>query len=100
MLQRVEGVAGESWAQQILRDGTVELAFWLALLALLIAVAIYLAEKIRAKPAQQEPPASQLLSKCREWHSQGGLSDEEFRTIKTTLTTQLQQELRDSDETA
>jgi hypothetical protein len=31
-------------------------------------------------------------------NSKGGLSDEEFRTIKTTLTSQLQDELNDNGE--
>ena len=34
----------------------------------------------------------------RELHSQGELSDEEFRTIKTNLATQLQDELNDNGE--
>ena len=69
---------------------------WLAVLAVLVAVACYVIAKIRSAPAQKEPQASQWLSKYSELHSKGGLSDEEFRTIKTKLAEQLQDELNDN----
>jgi uncharacterized membrane protein len=72
---------------------------WLAVLAALIAVAAYLILKIRPKTVQNEPPASELLSKFRESHSRGELSDEEFRTIKTTLSAQLQEEVKGGGKT-
>ena len=70
-----------------------------AALAILVVIGIYVAGKIRAKAVQQEPSAIDLLTKFREMHGRGVLSDEEFRTIKTTLTERLQTELRDKDET-
>jgi uncharacterized membrane protein len=73
-----------------------QLVFWGAVLACLVVLGIYIAGKIRAKAIQQEPETSELMTKFGELHSQGVLSDEEFRTIKTTLTTQLQQELNDN----
>jgi uncharacterized protein YneF (UPF0154 family) len=76
-----------------------QLVLGVAALAIFVAIGIYLAGKIRAKAVQKEPPASELLTKFREMHSRGVLSDEEFRTIKTTLTERLQTELRDKDET-
>ena len=71
----------------------------IAVLAVLIATAWYVIGKIRPKPVQKERRASQWLSKFREMHSRGVLSDEEFRTIKTTLTERLQTGLKDEDET-
>jgi hypothetical protein len=68
----------------------------LAILACLMAVAWYAITKTRPKSVQNEPEASQLLTKFREMNSKGGLTDEEFRTIKTTLTSQLQDELSDN----
>ena len=50
------------------------LILWLAVLAALIAVAAYLVLKIRGKTLQSEPPASELLSKFRDLHSQGELT--------------------------
>jgi hypothetical protein len=75
------------------------LVLWVAALAILVAVGIYVAGKFRAKAVQKEPSASELLTKFREMHSRGVLNDEEFRTIKTTLTERLQTELRDEGET-
>jgi hypothetical protein len=69
-----------------------------AALAALVVVAAYLVAKIRPKPEKKEHLASQWLSKYSELHSKGGLSDEEFRTIKTKLAEQLQDELNDNGE--
>lgn len=74
-------------------------AFLIALLAMLLAGILYFHSKIHPKPAKKEPLASQWLSKYAELHSQGGLSDEEFRTIKTKLAERLQEELKDNGET-
>ena len=75
-----------------------DLVAWVALLAILVAIACYVIGKIRAESVQQEPGASELLSKFRDLHSQGDLSEAEFRTIRTTLAARLQQELRDDEE--
>jgi len=75
-----------------------KLILWGALLAVLVATLAYVIAKLRAEPAQQEPTASEMLSKFRELHSRGELSDEEFRTIKTTLAAQFQEELKGDGE--
>jgi uncharacterized membrane protein len=67
-------------------------------LAILVAVVSYVITKIRSKTVQKERGANQLLSNLRELHSQGELSDEEFRTIKTTLAAELQDELKGKGE--
>jgi hypothetical protein len=70
---------------------------WIAVLAavlMVLAGGLQLAKRIREKSLQQEPETGQFLIKCRELHSAGVLSDAEFRTIKTTLATQLQEELK------
>ena len=77
----------------------IGLMVWLAILAVLVAVANYVIGKVRAKAVQKEPVASELISKFRDLHSKGELSDAEFRTIKTRLAEQLQEELRDDDQT-
>ncbi|MGD0382417.1 MAG: hypothetical protein ABSA77_02770 [Thermoguttaceae bacterium] len=69
-----------------------------ALLAIMTAIAAYVILKIRAKTLQREPRARELLSKFREMHSRGVLTDAEFRTIKTALAEQLQKELNDNSE--
>lgn len=84
---------------RLLETVTPDLIIWIAVLAVLVVVAVYVVKKFRTETLQREPPASELLSKFREMHSRGELSDEEFRTIKTALSAQLQEELRDSDGT-
>jgi uncharacterized membrane protein len=84
--------------KRILELNPEEIILWIAVLAALVSVGFYLAGKIRRKSLQQEPTTVELLAKFRELHSRGVLSDAEFRTIKTTLTTQLQAELRDNGE--
>ncbi len=86
------GVAG--W---LLRSGIEELVLGLAGLAILIALAVYVLAKIRPHSAQHEHDAHQWMAKFRELHSQGGLSDEEYRTIKGTFNKQLRQELDDDN---
>lgn len=85
--------------QQILTIPGAELVIWATIGAMLIAVAFYVVGKIRPKSVQQEPTASELMSKFRELHSKGVLSDAEFRTIKTTLAVHLHDELKDTGET-
>jgi uncharacterized membrane protein len=85
--------------ERLWEAGLDELVIWAALLGIAVAVAYYVIGKVRTPPAQREPTASELMSKFRESHSQGGLSDEEFRTIKTTLAGRMQEELKDNGET-
>ena len=77
----------------------VELLGLLVVLAVVVVLAAVVIRKTRPKPLQQEPMASEMLSKYREMHSRGELSDAEFRTIKTKLAEHLQDELRDDGET-
>ena len=73
-----------------------ELFLWFAVLGLLTTVAVSLVLRIRAKTLQQEQALSELMSKFRDLHSQGGLTDAEYRTIKTTLAVKLRDELKDN----
>ncbi|MEO1497803.1 MAG: hypothetical protein AAFV43_11695 [Planctomycetota bacterium] len=64
-----------------------------ALLALVLAVAaatILLVRKWAGRTGQDVADASDLLSKFREVHAGGGLSDSEYRTIKTKLAPELE----------
>jgi uncharacterized membrane protein len=88
------------WWQRIAQSEWGLLVLWLAVLAILVAVAAYVITKVRSQPIQNERSASELLSKFRESHCRGELSDAEFRTIRTTLAAQVQEELRDDDQTA
>jgi hypothetical protein len=92
------GRAALGGMERFWQAGPESLILEAAALAILVAVAGYVITKIRPKPAQKEHGTNELLSKFRELHSQGGLSDAEFREIKTTLAAKLQQESKKNDE--
>ena len=75
-------------------------ALWLASVFVLLALAIAVLRKWRGNTADDQQDANELLTKFRELHVRGGLSDEEYRTIKTKLATQLEDKLNDTDETS
>lgn len=89
-------VEGGSVARLWERLSSEQMVLALVILAVLIAVAAFIIAKIRSEPAKKEQQASDWLSKYTELHSKGGLSDEEFRTIKTKLAEQLQDGLKDN----
>jgi hypothetical protein len=82
--------------QSLLTAPLGQLVIWLVLLTVLIGVGKWGIGKLCANSVQQELTAGELLSKFRELHSQGELTDAEFRTIKATLAARLQQELKDN----
>ena len=92
------GAATDGGMERAWKTGLEEAVLWIAILAILATLAFYVIGKIRPGTVQKEPKARQWLSKFHELHSRGELSDEEFRTIKTTLETQLQDELNDNGE--
>jgi hypothetical protein len=47
----------------------------------------------RGGAAEDRPDTSELLTKFRELHHRGGLSDDEYRTIKTKLARRIDSEL-------
>ncbi len=78
---------------QFLTSPAATLILLLAVTAMLIAVGVYLIGKVRQDVTSDTPGASDLISKFRDLHSRGGLSDEEYRTIKAMLAKQLDSEL-------
>jgi hypothetical protein len=78
----------------------------LALLALAVAslrtltgIAVSGLGKWRGGSADDQPSASELLTKFQDVHARGGLSDDEYRTIKTKLAMRLDAELNANDKT-
>ena len=69
------------------------------LLVFLLSVGGLWMKRYRRQTAQEELSAKQLLAKFSELHSKGGLSDAEFRTIKTKLAARLHDELKDNGQT-
>lgn len=71
----------------------------LAGVLVLLVIGIWLARKFRGSADEDMPLSHDMLTKFRDLHAQGKLSDEEFRTIKTGLARQLREELTENDET-
>ncbi len=68
-------------------------------LALALAVGAFLfwlVTRLRDGEVDDTREANDSLAKFRELHARGGLSDEEYRTIKTQLASRLEQELGNS----
>ena len=75
-------------------------ALWFAVIFALSALAVMGLRRWRGSALEAQPTASELLTKFRDLHGRGSLSDDEYRTIKTKLATQLEVKLSDSDKTS
>ena len=75
-------------------------ALWFAAIFALLALAVLVARRFRGGAAEDRHEASVLLTKFRDLHARGGLSDDEYRTIKTKLATELDAEITKSDHTS
>ena len=83
------------WLRQTFdQSTTVQLVLWIVILASVAGIAFYALRRLREQIDEDESHPSEMLSDFREMHLQGGLSDAEFRTIKTVLGAKLQQETK------
>jgi uncharacterized membrane protein len=71
-----------------------------AAIFVMTAIGIAVVRRFRDRSANDRPQSSEMMSKFRELHAEGGLSDEEFRTIKTKLASELKAELNDNCSTS
>jgi uncharacterized membrane protein len=78
--------------------GLMKAALWLASILILFALGIVVVRRWRGDAAEDQQDTSQMLTKFRELHLQGGLSDDEYRTIKTKLATQNEPKLNDAED--
>ena len=83
---------------ELLSDSTVRLVLWSLVLMFLLVVSYYGVSKLRGGDDQDQESGSDLLTKFRQMHAEGELSDEEYRTIKTQLGKRMHRELNDSGE--
>lgn len=74
-------------------------ALLFAAMFVMTAIGIAIVRRYRDRKANDMSETSDMMSKFRELHSEGGLSDEEFRTIKTKLANELKTELNDNSST-
>ena len=85
---------------EFLRHPLFLAALWFAAIFALLALAVLVLRKWRGGAADDQPGAVELLTKFRELHARGGLSDDEYRTIKTKLAAELQTKLNGNDQTS
>lgn len=81
---------------ELFRHPLSQAALWFAVIFGLSALAVILLRRWRGSAFEGQPGADELLTKFRELHGRGGLSDVEYRTIKTKLARQLDAELNDN----
>jgi hypothetical protein len=82
---------------ELIRHPLAQAALWFAAIFALLALAVVLVRRFRGDAADDQPGANELLAKFRDLHARGGLSDDEYRTIKTKLATQVEAELNSSE---
>ena len=75
-------------------------ALWFAVIFALMALAILGMRRWRGGSADDRLSSSQLLTKFRELHVRGSLSDDEYRTIKTKLAAEIEAKLNGNDKTS
>ena len=84
----------------LFRHPLSQAALWFAVIFALSALAVIAVRRWRGSANDVQLKPSELLTKFRELHGRGTLSDDEYRTIKTKLARQLEAELRDNDQTS
>ena len=82
----------------LLQEPWYSLLLWSTVTVLLVTVSVYAVGRFRAGSEDDVSSADTLLTKFREMHSKGELTDEEFRNIKTTLAVQQGEEVTDTGE--
>lgn len=82
---------------EFLSSPLASVVFLFALTGVLIAVGIFIIGRVRAGMREPELDASEHLTEFRELYDRGELDENEYKTIKATLTTRLQKELKQSD---
>jgi hypothetical protein len=98
-MNRVEG-AHERGARVLVGDSTrdsmsaayeslVQAALLFAAIFVLTAVVLAVARSLRSRPNDDTRDASEIMANFRQVYEEGGLSDEEFRTIKARLAREL-----------
>ena len=81
-----------------LEEPSIRLIFALAAFAILLVIGGYIVGRYRQNMRNPTHNANELLSNFRDLNSQGQLSDEEFRNIKSMLADKATQELRDTSD--
>ena len=70
-------------------------ALLFAAVFVLTAIGIAIVRRFRDTGSDDTAESSEMMTRFRDLHEQGGLSDEEFRTIKSKLASKLRAEISD-----
>jgi uncharacterized membrane protein len=70
-------------------------ALLFAVVFVLMAIGIVVVRRFRDSKDDDMAESSSMMTKFRDLHDEGGLSDDEFRTIKSKLATKLRAEMKD-----
>jgi uncharacterized membrane protein len=79
---------------ELFGEREVQLVLAMAGLAIVVALGVYLIGKVRRQMSDKSASANEHLTNFRELHFEGGLSDEEYRTIKAVLAEPVKRELK------
>lgn len=77
-------------------ESLIRAALLLAAIFALTAIGMTIARKWRGRDNQETLDANEIMSNFRQVYEQGGLSEEEFRTIKAKLASDLKRESNDA----
>ena len=77
-------------------ESLIEAALLLAAIFALTAIVLAVARRYRGRAVQDQLNRHQMMSNFRDLYDRGGLSDEEFRTIKAKLASELKAEVNDN----
>lgn len=76
-------------------EGLTQAALLFAGMFVLVAIGLVLVRKFRGRSEQTVRDVHEMMTNFRELHRRGGLSDEEFRTIKSKLALEVKAEVKD-----
>ena len=76
-------------------DAVAQLTVWCAAAAVMVAIGFYIIRRFPRREENGKVRTSEMMTTFRDLHSQGELSDEEYRTIKGKLAARLKELSRD-----
>lgn len=85
-------MASAGWFS-FLDDRYAQIIVGVAVIAVLVAIGVYIVGKMRTAFNEQPQNTSDVMSTFRELHEEGELSDEEYKSIKAKLSASLKQEI-------
>jgi hypothetical protein len=85
-----------SFMSQEVYESLVQAALLFAAIFVLSAVVLTVARKMRVRAQRGALDANEIMSNFRDVYERGGLSDEEFRSIKAKLAIEIKNEANDN----